>query len=77
MNARLDDQGRRVTEGAQVDIGHHYVALSRREFGLEQVTPIQYVAPTDVTDTTGVISETVVETESFDLSSAAKDDHSS
>ena len=34
MNARLGADGRRLLEGAQVDIGHHYVAMSRREFGL-------------------------------------------
>lgn len=40
MNARLDDRGNRVTEGAQIDIGHHYEALSRREFRLEEVSPV-------------------------------------
>ena len=40
MNARLDRDGRRVTEGAQIDIGHHYEALSRKEFGLDQVSPV-------------------------------------
>lgn len=40
MNARLDRQGNRVTEGAQIDIGHHYEALSRKEFQLEQVSPV-------------------------------------
>ena len=40
MNARLDDQGNRVTEGAQIDIGHHYEALSRKEFRLEEVSPV-------------------------------------
>ena len=34
MNARLDAAGQRVFEGAQVDIGHHYVAMSRRAFDL-------------------------------------------
>jgi len=34
MNARLDASGQRVFEGAQVDIGHHYVAMSRRAFDL-------------------------------------------
>ena len=34
MNARLDEHGERVFEGDQVDIGHHYVAMSRRVFDL-------------------------------------------
>ena len=41
MNARLDDRGNRVTEGAQIDIGHHYEALSRKEFRLEEVSPVR------------------------------------
>jgi len=40
MNARLDENGNRVTEGEQIDIGHHYEALSRKEFHLEEVSPI-------------------------------------
>lgn len=40
MNARLDEDGNRVTEGEQIDIGHHYEALSRKEFHLEEVSPI-------------------------------------
>ena len=40
MNARLDRDGNRVTEGAQIDIGHHYEALSRKEFRLEEVSPV-------------------------------------
>lgn len=40
MNARLDENGNRITEGEQVDIGHHYEALSRKEFRLEEVSPI-------------------------------------
>ncbi len=40
MNARLDQDGNRVTEGEQVDIGHHYEALSRKEFHLEEVSPV-------------------------------------
>ena len=45
MNARLDEQGQRVFAGEQVSIGHHYVALSRRQFELDKVSPINYVAP--------------------------------
>jgi len=40
MNARLDGQGKRLTEGAQIDIGHHYEALSRKEFRLDEVSPV-------------------------------------
>jgi thymidine kinase len=40
MNARLDEQGNRITEGAQIDIGHHYEAMSRKEFRLDEVSPI-------------------------------------
>lgn len=37
FNARLDATGARVVEGAQIDVGHHYVAMSRKEFGLAEV----------------------------------------
>ncbi len=40
MNARLDEHGQRVTEGAQIDIGHHYEAMSRKEFRLDEVSPV-------------------------------------
>jgi len=40
MNARLDEQGNRITAGAQIDIGHHYEALSRKEFRLDEVSPV-------------------------------------
>ncbi|MBM4011031.1 MAG: thymidine kinase [Planctomycetes bacterium] len=42
MNARLDEHGQRVTEGAQIDIGHHYEAMSRKEFRLEDVSPVSH-----------------------------------
>lgn len=45
MNARLDKNGNQVTEGSQVDIGHHYESMSRKEFGLEHVSPIGYQPP--------------------------------
>lgn len=45
MNARLDDSGQRVTEGEQVEIGLNYVSLSRKEFALDQVSPIKYQPP--------------------------------
>lgn len=45
MNARLDAEGRQMLEGEQIDIGHHYIALSRPEFNLPAVTPIPYDPP--------------------------------
>ena len=42
MNARLDSDGQRVWEGEQISIGHHYVALSRKEFRLDKVSPVNY-----------------------------------
>ena len=45
MNARLDEEGNRVLEGEQVAIGLNYVALSRKEFELDQVSPIGYQPP--------------------------------
>ncbi|MAE70218.1 MAG: thymidine kinase [Gemmatimonadetes bacterium] len=45
MNARLDADGNRVFEGAQVDIGHHYVAMSRQAFRLDLASPIGYTIP--------------------------------
>jgi thymidine kinase len=42
MNARLDERGNRVTEGAQIDIGHHYEAMSRKEFRLDEVSPVSH-----------------------------------
>ena len=42
MNARLDGDGNPVVEGDQIDIGHHYIALSRREFDLPSKTPVPY-----------------------------------
>lgn len=45
MNARLNENGEQVFEGAQVVIGHNYVALSRKRFNLPMVTPIEYAPP--------------------------------
>jgi thymidine kinase len=42
MNARLDTEGQQVREGHQIEIGHHYIALSRREFDLPSVSPVGY-----------------------------------
>ncbi|MEM7313495.1 MAG: thymidine kinase [Planctomycetota bacterium] len=47
MNARLDEEGERVWEGEQVDVGHHYISLSREEFQLNRVSPIEYEVPED------------------------------
>ena len=45
MNARLDPSGERVVEGEQIAIGLNYVALSRKQFELEKVSPIGYQPP--------------------------------
>ena len=45
MNARLDENGDRVLAGEQVAIGLNYVALSRKEFELDKVSPIGYSPP--------------------------------
>lgn len=50
MNARLDSEGNQVKEGAQVDIGHHYVAMSRRVFDLPSVSPAEYQPPEEEGD---------------------------
>ncbi len=42
MNARLDADGNRVWEGEQVQIGTNYTSLSRKEFQLERVSPVNY-----------------------------------
>lgn len=42
MNARLDENGNRVSSGQQICIGHNYVSMSRKEFGLGDVSPIKY-----------------------------------
>lgn len=39
---RDDDHLNRVTEGAEIDIGHHYEAMSRKEFRLEEVSPVAH-----------------------------------
>lgn len=43
MNARLGADGKRVTEGAQICIGHHYRSMARKCFQLRKVTPVKYV----------------------------------
>lgn len=42
MNARVDADGDRVLEGDQIAIGHNYISLSRKEFDLVKVSPIDY-----------------------------------
>ncbi len=62
MNARLDADGNRVWEGAQVDVGNHYIALSRKAFELDRVTPIPYRIP-DEDDTDDLVSVEPASTE--------------
>ena len=45
MNARLDEQGNRVWTGQQIEVGTHYEALCRKEFLLDQVSPVEYHPP--------------------------------
>ena len=45
MNARLDADGKRVWDGSQVEIGHNYVSVSRREFNLLRASGIDYQPP--------------------------------
>ncbi len=45
MNARMDVEGNRVWEGEQIEIGTNYVSLSRKEFQLERVSPVNYLIP--------------------------------
>ena len=40
MNARLDEEGNRVTEGDQISIGLNYEAHARDVFELDKVSPI-------------------------------------
>ena len=47
MNARINADGEVVTEGNQVEIGHNYLSLSRREFQLTKVSPVGYIPPED------------------------------
>ena len=42
MNARLDGDGNRVWDGSQVEIGHNYVSVSRKEFNLLRASGIEY-----------------------------------
>ena len=42
MSARLSQEGSRVWEGEQVQIGYHYEPLSRHLFDLARISPIGY-----------------------------------
>ena len=45
MNARLDENGKQVVVGNQIDIGHHYESMSRRAFNLPAISPVGYQVP--------------------------------
>ena len=47
MNARLDEDGNQVVHGDQIDIGHHYAAVSRASFGLDRISPVGYSLPAE------------------------------
>ncbi|MEC8378755.1 MAG: thymidine kinase [Myxococcota bacterium] len=47
MNARMDAEGVRVWDGRQVEIGHNYISMSRREFMLEKASPLDYQIPSE------------------------------
>ena len=40
MSARLDQDGNRIFEGEQIDIGYHYEPMARHMFQLDKVSPI-------------------------------------
>ncbi len=42
MNARMDANGERVFDGAQVEIGHNYVSMSRKAFDLPRALGVDY-----------------------------------
>lgn len=48
MSARLTQDGKRVLEGEQIDIGFHYEPLSRHIFELINGTPIDYDVPSSL-----------------------------
>ena len=45
MNARLNAEGNRVWDGSQVEIGHNYISVSRKEFNLLRASGIDYQPP--------------------------------
>ena len=53
MNARLDADGNRVKSGEQIEIGHNYIALSRKEFELPSISPIGYEIPDEIESQSG------------------------
>lgn len=52
MNARLNAEGDRVWDGSQVEIGHNYISVSRKEFNLLRASGIHYRPPTSYTEHT-------------------------
>ena len=51
MNARLDAKGNRVWDGSQVEIGHNYISMSRKEFQLHKAGVHGYdISSTDTDD---------------------------
>jgi len=40
MSARLDQDGNRIFEGEQIDIGYHYEPMARHMFQLDKASPI-------------------------------------
>lgn len=47
MNARIGVDGKRVTAGEQICIGHHYKSMARKCFQLTKVSPIEYDGSSD------------------------------
>mmetsp|Transcript_42753 Transcript_42753/g.84012 ORF Transcript_42753/g.84012 Transcript_42753/m.84012 type:complete len:230 (-) Transcript_42753:178-867(-) len=45
FNARFNEKGEKVLEGAQTQIGVNYEAMSRRAFNLLEATPCEYEIP--------------------------------
>jgi thymidine kinase len=45
MNARLNEDGDRVWDGSQVEIGHNYISMSRKLFNLLRASGIDYTPP--------------------------------
>ena len=52
MNARLDEAGNRVWDGSQVEIGHNYISMSRKEFQLHKAGVQEYDISSDIEDNT-------------------------
>lgn len=50
MNIRLDQHGGRIWSGEQVEIGHNYQSVTRREFNLERGAHVRYQIPVEDTE---------------------------